>query len=218
MLDARGNVLKATQLSIIACICLAHAVDAFNTGFMTTPINLRSSSIAVTLRMSSKSGFGKSQPERKVSKLAEDRAAAATRYENIKSSGSPEFSVFFRVKGATDDEGMLKGGWYPVGSITCPSSQLVSKAIFNTEDALLQGAYRVHAKQIRSQMKTRDGKTLGKWQDMKECDLEYGFQLKEFADEDIKVAERPKEKSELEKTFGNFFQKVQDAVNWVPEK
>lgn len=202
---------------VLIYLCFVPFVESFSPVHSGTTI-LKAGNNALTLRMSSKGGFGKPPPEKKLSKLAEDRSAAAQRYENIKAAGSPEFSVFFRVKGAKDDEGMLKGGWYPVGSITCPSSQLVSKAIFNTEDALLQGAYRVHAKQIKSQIKTRDGKTLGKWQDLKECELEYGFQIKDFADEDIQVAEKPKEKSELEKTFGNIFQKVQDAVNWVPEQ
>jgi hypothetical protein len=210
-------------LQVVSVIALA--LPVVHTFSPSTPLasGIKISSVSgqssmLSLRMSSKGGFGKTPPEKKVSKLAEDRGAAAERYESIKAAGSPEFSVFFRSKGAGDEDGMVKGGWYPVGSITCPSSQLVSKAIFNTEDALLQGAFRVHSKQIKAQMKTRDGKTIGKWQDMKECDLEYGFQLKEFADEEVQVAEKPREKSDIEKAFGNVFQKVQDAVNWVPEQ
>jgi hypothetical protein len=206
-------------VSIALVVPVAHTFSPFSSAaFGIKAFTTSTQSSMLSLRMSSKGGFGKPPPEKKASKLAEDRGAAAERYENIKAAGSPEFSVFFRLKGAGDEDGMIKGGWYPVGSITCPSSQLVSKAIFNTEDALLQGAFRVHSKQIKAQMKTRDGKTIGNWQDMKECDLEYGFQLKEFADEEVKVAEKPREKSDIEKAFGNVFQKVQDAVNWVPEQ
>ena len=46
-------------------------------------------------------------------------------------------------------DGAIKGGWYPVGSLACPSSQEISKAIFSTEDAFLQGAFRIHGKQVR---------------------------------------------------------------------
>jgi hypothetical protein len=208
-------VVSIIALAVPVVYSFSHSASV-SFGIKIPSVNAQSSMLS--LRMSSKGGFGKPPPEKKLSKLAEDRGAAAERYENIKASGSPEFSVFFRSKGAGDEDGMVKGGWYPVGSITCPSSQLVGKAIFNTEDALLQGAFRVHSKQIKAQLKTRDGKTIGKWQDMKECDLEYGFQLKEFPDEEVKVAEKPREKSDIEQAFGNVFQKVQDAVNWVPDQ
>jgi hypothetical protein len=42
---------------------------------------------------------------------------ASGKYEELKSSGSPEFNVFFRKVGATDMDGAIKGGWYPVGSL-----------------------------------------------------------------------------------------------------
>jgi hypothetical protein len=35
----------------------------------------------------------------------------------------------------------MRGGWYPVGLVTAPSSQLVNKAIFTNEDALLQARH-----------------------------------------------------------------------------
>ena len=73
---------------------------------------------------------------------------AAGKYEELKDSGSPEFNVFFRKVGATDEDGAIKGGWYPVGSLACPSSQEIGKAIFSTEDAFLQGAFRIHGKQV----------------------------------------------------------------------
>lgn len=36
----------------------------------------------------------------------------------------------------------MRGGWYPVGLVTAPSSQLVNKAIFTNEDALLQARHK----------------------------------------------------------------------------
>ena len=36
----------------------------------------------------------------------------------------------------------------------------------------------------------RDGSKVVNWKDMKECDIEYGWQFKGFEDEDVKVAER----------------------------
>jgi hypothetical protein len=54
-------------------------------------------------------------------------------------------------------------------------------------------------------------------QELKECDLEYGYQLKDFPDEDVILASKPKEPSELEKLGGGFLKKIQDAINWVPE-
>ena len=171
------------------------------------------------MRMSGKSGsgFGKAPPEKKkLSKLADDRDAAADRYDKIKAGGAPEFNVFIRLKGATDEEGMVRGGWYPVGSLTCPNSLLVGKAIFNTEEPLLQGAFRVHSKQINKEWKTKEGKSISNWQDLKNCDVEYGWNFKEYADEDINLAERPREPSEIEKVFGGFVNKIGDALNFRP--
>ena len=103
---------------------------------------------------------------------------AAGKYEELKQSGSPEFNVFFRKVGATDEDGAVKGGWYPVGSLACPSSQEIGRAIFSTEDAFLQGAYRIHGKQIKKEFKKRDGGAVTNWKEMKECDVEYGWQFK----------------------------------------
>ena len=44
----------------------------------------------------------------------------------------------------------------------------------------------MHSKQIKNQFTTKDGAKLNNWKDMKECDLEYGFQMKDFPDEEVK--------------------------------
>ena len=207
------NMGSKTALLILGSLCCASAFTispAFSTG------NAIRVSNVMPLRMQTK-GFGKESEKKKVSAVGKDRKAAAQRYESIKQSGSPEFNVFFRKVGATDEDGVIKGGWYPVGSLTCPSSQEINKAIFATEDALLQGAHRIHSKQILREFKTRDGGKVATWQDMKEVDLEYGWQFKEFPDEEVLVAEKPREPSQVENALGGLFQKLQDGVNWVPK-
>jgi len=49
----------------------------------------------------------------------------------------------------------------------------------------------VHSKQIKNQFTTKDGAKLNNWKDMKECDLEYGFQMKDFPDEEVKSHDGP---------------------------
>mmetsp|Transcript_20886 Transcript_20886/g.49685 ORF Transcript_20886/g.49685 Transcript_20886/m.49685 type:complete len:215 (-) Transcript_20886:32-676(-) len=200
---------------LLGTLCCASAFTLTPSLSTSTGVMTRS---VMPLRMQSK-GFGQgSANQKKISTVGKDRKAAAQRYESIKKAGSPEFSVFFRKIGAGDEDGVIRGGWYPVGSLTCPSSQEVNKAIFATEDALLQGAFRVHQKQILREFQTRDGGKVAKWQDMKLVDLEYGWQFKEFPDEEVTVAEKPREPSQVENVVGGLFQKLQDGVNWVPKK
>ena len=164
-------------------------------------------------------GFGKAPinqgPQK--SKLAGDRKDAAARYDALKESGAPEFNVYVRLKGGEDrdqEEGVIAGGWYPVGSMSCPSSQVINKAIFDSADAILQGAFRANQKVISRSVITSEGKKVGKWQDLKNCEIEYGYLMKDFADEEIKVASPPNAATEM---MGGFFSKISNAVNWVPD-
>jgi hypothetical protein len=51
----------------------------------------------------------------------------------------------------------MRGGWYPVGLVTAPSSQLVNKAIFTNEDALLQARHKASPERpSANQGNTRD--------------------------------------------------------------
>mmetsp|Transcript_4962 Transcript_4962/g.11896 ORF Transcript_4962/g.11896 Transcript_4962/m.11896 type:complete len:214 (-) Transcript_4962:74-715(-) len=183
---------------------------------------LRSSGAAsvssLQMQKGSGGGFGKKvAPQKKTSAIAKDRKPAADRYDKIAASGAPEFNVFFRAVGAGDEDGMMRGGWYPVGLVTAPSSMLVNKAIFTNEDALLQGAWNVHSVQIKRQFTTAEGKKPNNWKDMKNCDLEYGFQMKDFPDEEVTLAEVPREPSAIEEGLGGLMNKFQNAINWVPE-
>uniref|UniRef100_A0A6U2FFE6 Uncharacterized protein n=1 Tax=Hemiselmis andersenii TaxID=464988 RepID=A0A6U2FFE6_HEMAN len=203
-------------------VLLALAAGACN-GFSVLPSapGLRSSRVSSVSSLQMQKGGGgfgkKAAPGRKMSEIAKDRKPAADRYDKIAASGAPEFNVFFRAKGAGDEDGMMRGGWYPVGLVTAPSSMLVNKAIYTNEDALLQGAWNVHSVQIKRQFTTTEGGKLNNWKDMKNCDLEYGFQMKDFPDEEVTLAEVPREPSALEQGFGGFMNKIQNAVNWVPE-
>lgn len=95
---------------------------------------------------------------------------------------------------------------------------MIDRAVFETEEALLQGAYRIHGKQLRNYFSTRDGGKVNNWQDLKNCDIEYGWQFKDFPDEDIKVAQRPGSAAGNNNPLGGLFKKIEQAVNWVPDK
>ena len=116
--------------------------------------------------MATNSGFGKAQPKPNVSKRAAARTEAVKRYDKLKADGIPDFEVYIRIQG--------KKAWYPVGSIAVKRSDQINQAIFNSQDNLLQGAFRLfpvlrkHANQ-----------------------LEYGYRLKEFKDEPIQLAVAP---------------------------
>ncbi len=120
--------------------------------------------------MSNPRGFGppksRSKSQSKVSQRAQERAAAAKRMDKMKSQGMPEFEIYLRIKG--------KPNWVPVGAITVPRSNLVSRAIYANEKPLLETAFRM----VPMMKKHQDS-------------LEYGYRLKEFKDEEIQVAQRP---------------------------
>jgi hypothetical protein len=113
--------------------------------------------------MATQLGFGKPQPQPKVSKRATERATASKHYEQMKAEGTPDFEVYIRIQG--------KKNWYPVGVIAVKRSNQISRAIFDSQAELLQGAFRLYP-------------ILRKHQNQ----LEYGYRLKEFKDEPIQVA------------------------------
>lgn len=111
-------------------------------------------------------GFGKSKPEPKISKRAEERARASKQYDDMKADGIPEFEIYIRIKD--------KKNWYPVGAIAVKRTSLINHAIFDNEAQLLQGAFRMFP--VLQKNRTN---------------LEYGYRLKEFKDEPIQVAVQP---------------------------
>lgn len=116
--------------------------------------------------MPSNLGFGEPKAQPKVSKRIQERNKAAQEYEKLKADGTPEFEAYIRIAG--------KKQWYPVGVIAVKRSSQINRALFDSKDQLLQGAFRLYP-------------VLKKHQN----NLEYGYRLKEFKDEPIQVATPP---------------------------
>ncbi len=115
-------------------------------------------------------GFGKRPVANKKKKSASSgrRAEASSQLETMRDKGLPEFAIFIRVRG--------QKGWLPVGALAVNRSSQISRAIFDNEADLRQGAFRLFPR-LRKQ----------------QANLEYGYRLKEFTDEPVVVAERPAE-------------------------
>lgn len=97
-------------------------------------------------------GFGKTPkpdatPKKPPTPNAIKRDKAAQAFDELKSTGAPEYIVSVRTVPA---DGGAPSDWYPVGGIAVPRSSsedtAVSMAIFNNEDDLLKGAYRTYPK------------------------------------------------------------------------
>ena len=117
--------------------------------------------------MTSQIGFGKVQPQQqKVKKNKAKRVAAARQYDEMKKSGLPEFNVYVRIQGQRN--------WFPVGAIAVSRSNQINKAVFEQEEELLKGAFRVFPKLRKHKNQ-----------------MEYGYRLKEYNDEPIVLAVRP---------------------------
>jgi Family of unknown function (DUF6523) len=134
-------------------------------------------------------GFA-SGSQKKKKKTPNKREVAASKYDEMKDKGLPEFNIFIRIKGKE---------WVPAGSMAVERSNLISRAIFQQEAELLKGAIRLYP-------------ILRKFKD----NLEYGYRLKEFPDEEITVAVLP------EPTIGDKFQyaftKAKEYFNSVTKK
>jgi Family of unknown function (DUF6523) len=117
--------------------------------------------------MNKPSGFGKQLPEEEKAKINKGkRKEAGQKYEEMKKLGMPVFNIFVRVQ---DDP-----RWLPAGSLAVERSSQIDGAIFQQEEELKKGALRLYPK-------------LSKFGDR----FEYGHQMREFADEEIRLAVRP---------------------------
>lgn len=117
--------------------------------------------------MATQTGFGKIQPKKQTAKKNKaKRVAASKQYNEMKQSGLPEFNIFVRIK---DDK-----NWFPAGSMTVERSNQIDQAMFQQEEEMLKGVFRLFPKLRQHQ-----------------TELEYGHRLKEFNDEPITVAVRP---------------------------
>ncbi len=120
--------------------------------------------------MSEFRGFGdppqRPDREEKVQKRQKQRQQAASRYDRMVKQGLPSFNIFVRPEPDSP--------WLPVGTLAVNRSDKINAAIFQQEKELTAGALRLFPK-LRSHADR----------------LEYGYQLKEFPDEEIRVAVRP---------------------------
>lgn len=141
-------------------------------------------------------GFGKEEPpQRDPSTNQSRRNAAASRYDEMAAAGMPEYSVWMRLKeGGGADEGK-EMPWLPVGCISVPRSSQVAEALFDAEADLMQGAERLYPKLKNEE---RDN-------------IEFGYQLREFDDEDIRVAEKPV-KGGMQGFLTSFVRKFQNPL------
>ena len=116
--------------------------------------------------MAANSGFGKPPSQPKASPRSTERAKAAKQYDQLKTTGTPDFEVYIRIQG--------KKTWYPVGAIAVKRSNQINQAIFGSQKELLEGAFRLYPV-LRKQQQH----------------LEYGYRLKEYKDEPIQLATPP---------------------------
>jgi hypothetical protein len=120
--------------------------------------------------MTQPAGFGqpKTPPKKPPTAAAQKRAAAVRQFDDMKSSGMPEYEIYVRIAGQKQ--------WLPVGAIAVRRSTQIHNAIYANEEGLLSGAY--HRMPVLK--KNRGNLT-----------LEYGYRLKEFKDEPIQIAVKP---------------------------
>jgi hypothetical protein len=135
-------------------------------------------------------GFAGGSGQKKKKKEPNKHQVAASKYDEMKDKGLPEFNIYIRIKGKE---------WVPAGSMAVERSNQISRAIFQQEDALLKGAVRLYP-------------ILRKYKE----NLEYGYRLKEFPDEEVTVAILP------EPTIGDkvkyAFTKAKEYFNSVTKK
>lgn len=112
----------------------------------------------------------------------------------LKQATDAACTVVFRpsVRIATEEG---RANWFPVGSVCVERSGRVNETIFANEAALLQGAFRLFPRLEEHRH-----------------ELEYGYQLKEFPDEEVRVAQRPVDKKK--NPLIGFFEKIMgDPMN-----
>jgi len=145
-------------------------------------------------------GFGppppKPPPKKPKSATAQKRDKAAADFDKLKASGAPEYMVCVREAATGADEASQ---WYPVGGIAVPRSssldQALSLAVMQNEDDLLKGAYRTYPFLKKS-----------------EKTIEYGFRLKEFPDDPVKLVNKDA-KEQSDNPIMNWFNALDNPLN-----
>ncbi|TFJ82909.1 hypothetical protein NSK_005788 [Nannochloropsis salina CCMP1776] len=121
-------------------------------------------------------GFGEKPQKREPppkTKGQVEREKYASAYDSLASKGVPEYAVYIRER-----EGGEKD-WKFVGSMAVPRNAKIDQAIYENEPNLIKGAYKLHPKLVGKEKES----------------FVYGFNLKKFPDEPIKLAVKPAEGS-----------------------
>ena len=139
--------------------------------------------------VSKSKGFGSTK---KVEVPTIDTDIGTKTYENQAKRGVPEYNIFLRPANGTEVE------WVPVGSMTIPRDTAVSKAVFEVEDELLKGTFKLYPK-LKAFYDVRKEKY---------GVFEYGYCLKAFPDEPIRIIQREAGSGEGKNFFTNWYSLV----------
>jgi hypothetical protein len=167
---------------------------AISSSFFTrTVISARISSL-----YSSAKGFGTPKKQESEVKKEEEKDVGTQTYEKQAKRGVPEYNIFMRPINGTESE------WVPVGSMTIPRDTAPSRAIYEVEKELLTGSFKLYPK-LKAFYEVRADKSTV---------FEYGYCLKAFPDEEIKIAKKSDVNSEEDKGFfGNWLQKITNPLD-----
>ena len=144
---------------LLACCSMAAA-------FAPPALQQRTATTAIFLA-DKKKGFGKVGPEEEnpVSKGAQERERASSKYDEIAATGGQEYSIYVRQFGGDDKS------WLPCGAIAVPRNAQVGQAIKANQSALQAAIVR----------------TFPKLKGL-ENEFEYGSNLKIYPDDPVEVA------------------------------
>lgn len=187
-------------LRLLSVLLLATAVRGWTACGAAPPARRAVGASVASARMMAK-GFGPPKPAPKAKKVVKKSAGAVQRdkaaqdFDSLKAGGSPEYMVLIREA----PEGGEPGKWYPVGGIAVPRSSsedvALSLAIFNNEDDLLKGAFRSFPFLKKSTTK-----------------FEYGYRLKEFEDDPVKLA-NPDAQEQADNPIAQWFNTLDNPLN-----
>lgn len=104
---------------------------------------------------------------RRTPRIADEDFKARKTFDQAEKEGKPTFEIFVRSAGSSEE-------WKAAGVIAV-ASNLVERAIYDSEEKLRQTALRQFPTLRKSKVP-----------------LEYGFRRKEFSDDPVKLAVRPK--------------------------
>ena len=119
-------------------------------------------------------GFGKAPV--KAAKPEKSKDIGTLTYEKQAKRGVPEYNIFLRPVNGTDVE------WIPVGSMTIPRDTSIAKAVYEVEEELLKGTFKIYP-QMKKFYDEKKQQRLGDY--ARDSVFEYGYCLKAFPDEPI---------------------------------